>query len=172
MRISLAFAVAALLMVCGCSKPAADGTAINPGTTASSAQVDKSALVGKYNAHVPDSGATDEQAKRRKIMADMTHLELNADDTYLLSAGGAPMEGKWTVSGGTVTLTAEKILGMSREDIDKQLAADTDPASESTKKKFEELKRPRNFSVSDNGDTLTAVDEKGSLAGVNFKKQK
>src|SRR5947209_2279679 len=42
----------------------------------------------------------------------MINMELKQDHTYTMTVMFFPVEGKWSLSGDTVTLTPEKVMGM------------------------------------------------------------
>jgi hypothetical protein len=74
-------------------------------------------LVGHYKAEMPKdtSAAVNNNpfaAGLENAMIQSMTLDLNADNTFKMSIFIAPVEGKWSEDGTTVTLTPTKVMGM------------------------------------------------------------
>jgi hypothetical protein len=138
------------------------------------AAADETKLVGKFKASVemPEVKKDDPNAamaNMAKAMAESMTLELKADKQFMMTMI-FPMEGKWTVAGDTLTLTMEKVMGMSMADAQKMAGKDA-----KTGKAKPMDNKPLVFKVSDGGDTLTQVPDenaKGKDKALVFKKVK
>lgn len=120
-----------------------------------------SRLVGKFKGEItfPASMKDDPNVAMAKSLLANTTLELNADKTFTMTMM-VPLEGHWSVSGSTVSLKIEKMMGMDPADVKK--AAD---AKQPGAMKGGEFDKPMKLMISDNGNKLTAIDEKGSDKG-------
>jgi hypothetical protein len=91
-------------------------------------------------------------------------LTINEDHTFVLTMMGMPIEGPWTQNGDRLTLTPEKVMGMSPEDFEKK---------EGTSVNIND-KEPLELQILPNGAGLKAIDPKGELGGQElvFKRAK
>ncbi len=169
MRLLIAFSLAlSALLLAGCGKGA--DTNMAGGTTGSST-ADESKLVGKYMAEftLPPDKKDDPMAKMAESFVKGMMIELKADKTYTMTAMGIPIEGKWSASGDKVSLTVEKMMGMSKADAQKMNAKN--PNAVQGQKAADASDKPQEYIVSDDGNTLTPADQKDASKGtMTFKK--
>lgn len=110
-------------------------------------------LEGKYKGSI--EGAQDNPFAQ--AMAGNLSLELKKDKTFLLNLI-VPIEGKWSASGSKLTLTAEKVMGMTVDEMKKN----SPPGSNQN-----DMDKPMEFHIQDGGKKLVSVDNKdGALVFV------
>ncbi|MCH8274113.1 MAG: hypothetical protein IH851_04925 [Armatimonadetes bacterium] len=118
-------------------------------------------LIGSWTGELetPSSGGTAggegtpeaEQAMADAFTAMMSFdLELKSDHKFTLTIMMIPMEGNWELEGDEVTLTIEKVSGMSVDEIVKMGGPEAAAGQE-----------PMVLSISEDGKTMTAVDPSG-----------
>lgn len=84
-----------------------------------------STLVGSYKGKIVTEGAKDDPAaKLAEGLMDMfsPELEITADNKFVLTMMGMPISGSVVVAGSDLTMTPEKIMGMTPEEFKKQNA--------------------------------------------------
>jgi hypothetical protein len=118
-------------------------------------------LVGKWKAKLPDKVANsnkpeDQMAKAmaQSMMSTFT-LELKPDKTFTMTMMMFPVEGKWSVSGNTVQLAPEKVMGMSADQV----------KSKNPNAKVEAMR----FTASPDGKQLIPIDDKSSSKKTNME---
>lgn len=115
-----------LLLLTGCGDTAAkDNLSGSNGSKTTSTQ-SGSKLIGSYKGKVETAmNKDDPAAKMAEGMMDMfaMELEITPDNKYTLSMIGIPQTGSVTESGGDITLTPEKIMGMTPEEYLKTMQA-------------------------------------------------
>ena len=92
-------------------------------------------------------------------------LELKADNTFNMTMVMFPVEGKYSVSGDTVTLTPEKIAGMTMEQA-KAMQKDKGGAGSM------DANKPMKLKISPDGKTLTAEPDKPGQGQMVFEREK
>jgi hypothetical protein len=110
-------------------------------------------LEGKYKGSI--EGAQDNPFAQ--AMGGNLSLELKGDKTFLLNLV-VPIEGKWSASGTKLTLTAEKVMGMTVEEMKKNAPPNADQS---------DMDKPLEFHIQDGGKKLVSVENKdGALVFV------
>jgi hypothetical protein len=75
-------------------------------------------VVGRYRGEaVSDKSAGTVANNLAKGFSSTMSLELRGDKTFHLVAMVVPLDGKWSMSGDTLTLTADKVMGFERSDV-------------------------------------------------------
>jgi hypothetical protein len=118
-------------------------------------------LVGKWKAKPNDKAAsTKPEDQLTKAMAEsmmsMFSLELKADKTFTMTMMIFPIEGKWSVSGSTLELKPEKMMGMTAEQV------------RSKDEKVEMKSEIMRFTVSPDGKELTPMEDKAKADKENM----
>jgi hypothetical protein len=148
MKPSSLFLFAAVIAVAGCSNK-------------------EDQIVGKYKADLKLS-AEDEKnpmaSFAKGLLGSMT-LEIKKDKTYSMTVMSFPIDGNWSLSGDTVTLTAKTVAGMSAEDAAKKakdsgkLPAGQDPS------------KPMVLTIGSDGKSLVPAEQKSGQAKFQFVKE-
>lgn len=118
-------------------------------------------LVGQYNGEVTinKTASNDPMAKMAEGLANAfaqgMSLELKEDKTFKMTMMMVPLEGKWAVDGGKLTLKADKVMGMEPDQL--KGAMGDNPQTKNVNP--EDVKKPMVFKVSDDAKTLTAEGE-------------
>ena len=143
-------------------KPAVSGAPLSSSATG---------LVGKYKGDLkmppakPGDQRAEMAAKMAKSMAATLALELKADKSFSMTVM-FPVEGTWSVSGSTLSLKAEKIMGQTIEQL-KEMAK-KQPGG----RNVDQMNKPMKFKIVNGGKKLTSITEgpqdKGSMT---FTKQ-
>jgi nitrate reductase beta subunit len=156
MRANVAFALTAALalaLTAGCQKALTEADVVRKWDgkmVVSKEQADKAAKERGLN------------AEQTKAMMDMMAsatlpLEMKEDKSFTMSLSGIPMEGTWTLSGQTVTLTYTKAMGTDVQ----QIIKDNPQAAEMIK--------PIPMTVAADGKSMSS---KGQAGGdMSFTKQ-
>ncbi len=147
------------LILAGCGstatdKPAADGggstSAASEGRLTASAE-----LAGEWKGKVkaPPAKEDDIAGKMAEGMAGLFdfNLEIKPDDTYTMTVMVLPITGKLTRNGEDITLTPEKVMGMTPEEYKK-----SQPPNQMMK---EPDMKPLKGKISSDGKTITIVDK-------------
>jgi hypothetical protein len=82
------------------------------------APVNESTVVGKYKGVAQkDTSAGNIANNLMSGMASSLSLELKPDKTFHLLMAIVPVDGRWSLDGTILTLTPDKVLGITRSDI-------------------------------------------------------
>lgn len=116
-------------------------------------------LVGKYKGEfeMPEASKDDPMAKMGEAMMGMMSfdLELKEQNKFTLTMLIIPIEGDWTVSGKTITLTPKTVMGLTPEEFAKQNSKDGGTTS-----KTDQMEKPIRLEVQSDGK-LKAIDNVG-----------
>lgn len=151
MRLNIAI-VAAGLLLAGCSSSSTSGGSV-PNT---SGAVDTKAFprIGTYAVKV-DTGKPkdDPAAKMAEGFAEMLSmdLEIAPDNHFIMSAMGAPIEGAIVVSGDSITLTPDHIMGKTLDEYKKLMEEEKRPVASDPAKVMK-------GSISKDGTVITLND--------------
>jgi hypothetical protein len=131
-------------------------------------------LPGNYTATLSNTGASanDPMAKMMEQVIGSSTLELKEDKTFKMTMGPAPLEGKWTFAGDTVTLNTETIMGMPVDQFSqtaKQQAAKSGQSGMLSK--AGDAKQPMVMKLGDDGKlTVQAQSGQPTTATLVFSK--
>ncbi len=130
-------------------------------------------LIGKYKGEVkmPETAKDDPMAKLGEAMIGMMSfdLELKEANQFTLMLMIIPIEGDWSLSGKTITLTPKTVMGLSPEEFEKQ-----NNKGGSTMSKSGRMDKPIRLEVQPDGKSLKALDDMGgdkSPGDLMFVKQ-
>lgn len=118
-------------------------------------------VTGKWTGAVtPPAGKENDPAAAmaKKMLGDIS-LELKADKTYSMTMMFA-IEGTWTQSGSTVTLTMTKAMGQDVATLQKAAAAQG--------KSSNDMVKPLVLTLSADGKTMTGSSNNGQGGGMTF----
>lgn len=113
---------------------------------------------------MPDAKKDDPSAKLGEAFANMMSfkLEINPDDTYVMTALVVPITGKLTRNGDEITLTPEKIMGMSPEEYKK--------ANANKQGAMEPDMKPLKGKVNEDNSKITFIDEQQGKGNLVFSR--
>ena len=115
-------AASALILITGCSGEQKTDSLSSSGGSKSPAASSASSLAGSYKGKIVPTGSKDDPAaKMAEGLAEMfsPELEITADNKFTLSVMGMPISGSVNQSGTDITLTPEKVMGMTPEEAKK-----------------------------------------------------
>lgn len=157
------------LILAGCSGTATDKPAGDGGTTPSTSGTSEgrltasAELAGDWKGKVKAAPAQkdDIAGKMGEAMADLFefNLEIKPDDTYTMTVFVLPISGKLTRNGDEITLTPEKVMGMTPEEYKK-----SQPPNQLGK---EPDMSPMKGKISADGKTIT-VSDKTNNSDIEF----
>lgn len=167
MRWLNAFFLTALFAVvlAGCksdSSTAASGGSDKSSTASTPAPSTDADLVGSWTGEMklPEASKDDPAAAMAKGMGDMfaamISLEIEKDRKFTMSFMMFPIEGSYTREGDLLTLTPEKVMGMTPEEFKKMQEAQGKPTTSS-----EDATKPMKLHVSKGGEELIMDPEPG-----------
>ncbi len=177
MRYLTLIAASALLAgaLVGCSKSDSAMSSDNKsqgGSGATASNTSDDSLVGTWQGELkmPEASKDDPGAAMAKglgdMMAGMMNLEIHKDQKFTMSMMMIPIDGSYTREGNTLTLTPEKIMGMTPEEFKKTQSKNNPAAS------TEDMSKPMKMVLSEDGKELALEPEKGkeSQGSMVFKK--
>ncbi len=155
MRTSLVLALVGLVVLNGCKPPL------------------EKLIVGKYKGTINISDSDKKRFEAAHVNLDAQQinamnaslaLEVKEDKGYAMTMMGAPYEGKWTLTGNSLSMLNEKIAGTTVADIKK--ASKGIPG-------VDNIDKPMTGTVSEDGSTITiTADPTGrSTSTITFKKE-
>lgn len=116
-------------------------------------------LIGKYKGEfkMPETAKDDPMAKMGEAMMGMMafDLELKEENKFTMMMLIIPIEGDWSLSGKTITLTPKTVMGLTPEEFAKQNSKDG-----GTTAKAGEMEKPIRLEVQGDGK-LKAIDDVG-----------
>ena len=114
-------------------------------------------LVGKYKGELkmPETSKIDPMAKMAEGMMGLFtfDLELKAESKFTMTVMMMPIDGEWTLSGKTITLTPKTVMGLTPEELKKENAK-----KGSTMAKDDSMEKPIRLEVQADGKSLKAID--------------
>lgn len=134
-------------------------------------------LVGKWKCtdmKLPGSVSSANASMAKSMMSSIT-LEFKPDKHYTMSVI-LPIEGTWTISDHTVSMTMTKMMGMDMTQLKQtvQQQAKTNPAVakslQQNPNSMDALNKPQTATLSDDGKTLTVKDNSGKGGDMVFTK--
>ena len=132
----------------------------------------EAAVIGKWKGEIkmPENQKDDPAAKFAEAFASMLNmdLEMKEDHTYKMVVMIISMEGNWSMSGNTVTLTPKTIMGLTPEEFKKEQEKKNPNAV--TLSKNEDMVKPMTLTLAGDGKSMTASDPSGKGNLVFSKK--
>lgn len=117
-------------------------------------------LIGKYKGEIKMSEADKDNpmAKMAEAMMSMMSfdLELKEDNKFTMMLMAIPVDGDWSLSGKTITLTPKTVMGLSPEEFEKQ-----NNKGSATTAKSGNMDKPIRLEVQSDGKSLKAIDDFG-----------
>lgn len=162
----LALSAALLISVCGCSKQdSVTQSGANPAAESGGATQASNSLMGTYKVVIdmPEGKKDDPGAEFGKAMTGMlaggAKLEIQDGNRFKLTLMGMPVEGPYTLDGKKITLTPDKVMGMTPAEAQKM---NPNGKMDMT---------PMVGIVSDDFKTIEIQPDKKGQAGMKFSKE-
>lgn len=170
----IAAILALSIVLAGCGNGSSTATPAPSGTTTGSGGAENASgrttasapLAGEWKGkiEIPAAQKDDPGAKLGEAFSEMMSfkLEIKPDDTYVMTAFVVPITGKLTRNGDEITLTPEKIMGMTPEEYKK--------ANADKPNTMEPDMKPLKGKVNEDNSKITFIDDKDQKGNLVFSR--